>query len=452
MRVALLVAMYIPIDPDAQQLVRTLYRADNLSSSSSQLTEDFRDGVLMRETGFVIDTIASMDGFMALEHEWRELESRMQPLPFASFDWVAAWWMHLRSTRPIIKDELCLITFRSDEGRLVGVAPMMMTSRPGSGVLSIRQLQFIGADTNVTELRCVAAAATDMHAIYRSLVLYLQKNAINYDWMKLTGIPQDSSLLDHVTTVSGKADWSREVINFYLELKPTWAEFKSGLSRNMKESLRKSYNAPKRDGVEFEFVVVSDGPELDAGIAEFFRLHSARATLSDTVAHPDIFRGASSQRFLQDVCRRFARRDKVRIFQLRHRGAVIATRIGFAMNDSLYLYYSGYEPAFAKYSAMTRTVAEAIQYAIESGYRTVNLSTGRDISKERWGPSEAVYYELEVASNTALSRLKYRIFKAAGNGLKIGALANWIGRVMARNAAVVIAVLCPLCNVLCDAS
>jgi CelD/BcsL family acetyltransferase involved in cellulose biosynthesis len=404
----------------------------------------------MRETQFLIETMQSLDGFMALEPEWRELEQRIQQLPFVSFDWTAAWWAHLRSARATIKDELCLITFRASDGRLVGVAPMMVTFRPSAGPLSMRQLQFIGADTNVTELRCIAAASTDLTAIYASLVSYLQKNTIAYDWMKLTGIPHDTSLLAHVKAVSGKAGWSREVTNFYLELKPTWAEFKGGLSRNMKESLRKSYNAPKRDGLEFEFVVVSEGSELDAGIAEFLRLHRKRARMPDAVAHPDVFRTASSQQFLCDICERFSRRNKMRVFQLKHLGAVIATRIGFVISDSLYLYYSGYDPEFSKYSAMTRTVAETIKYAIENGFRTVNLSTGRDLSKERWGPSETTYHELEMASTSAVSVLKYRIFKAAGQGLKISALGHWIGRVVARNAVVLMAIAYPLCNILND--
>jgi CelD/BcsL family acetyltransferase involved in cellulose biosynthesis len=59
--------------------------------------------------------------------------------------------------------------------------------------------------------------------------------------------------------------------------------------------------------------------------------------------------------------------------------------------DSLYLYYSGFDPQWARYSVMTTTMAEAIKYAIAQGLNTVNLSPTKDISKTRWGPREVIY-------------------------------------------------------------
>jgi CelD/BcsL family acetyltransferase involved in cellulose biosynthesis len=57
----------------------------------------------------------------------------------------------------------------------------------------------------------------------------------------------------------------------------------------------------------------------------------------------------------------------------------------------LYLYYSGFDPEWARYSVMTTTVAEAIKYAIETGLRTVNLSPTKDLSKTRWSPRQVDY-------------------------------------------------------------
>jgi CelD/BcsL family acetyltransferase involved in cellulose biosynthesis len=81
----------------------------------------------------------------------------------------------------------------------------------------------------------------------------------------------------------------------------------------------------------------------------------------------------------------------VRIFQLRIASKIVATRIGFVVGDSLYLYYSGFDPQWARYSVMTTTVAEAIKYAIAQGLTTVNLSPAKDVSKTRWGPREISY-------------------------------------------------------------
>ena len=129
-----------------------------------------------------------------------------------------------------------------------------------------------------------------------------------------------------------------------------------------------------------------------AGVADaldrFFFLHQARAELAGTIAHRNVFDASMARRFLTDVCERFADRGALRIFALKVGDKTAAMRIGFALGDSLYLYYSGFDPDFGKYSVMTTVVAEAIQYAIEEGFATVNLSTGNDVSKTRWNPTE----------------------------------------------------------------
>ena len=85
------------------------------------------------------------------------------------------------------------------------------------------------------------------------------------------------------------------------------------------------------------------------------------------------------------MCQRLAARGVARIFQLWVDDKLVATRIGFVMSDTLYLYYSGWDPAYGRYSVMTTLLAEVIQYAIAQGLKHVHLSTGVDVSKTRWG-------------------------------------------------------------------
>jgi hypothetical protein len=354
----------------------------------------------------------------------------MLKVPFVTFDWVYAWWMNLRSNSPNFRDELNLLVFRHPDGELAGVAPLMQTT-PRIGPLGARHLQFFGADPNITELRCLAVPVDLMTDIYAALLEFLHTTPQGSNWLKLSGLPGRSGLLDIVASRFGGLAWKREVPNFYLELKPTWEEFKGALSRNIKESLRKCYNSPKRDGVEFEFAVVGDPVEVDAAVDAFLRLHGERATQTDGVIHPNVFKAPASQAFLREVCHRFSGQGRLRIFQIRNQGVVIATRIGFLSGDSLYLYYSGYDRAFAKYSVMTTLVAEAIQFAIGQKLLTVNLSTGRDVSKERWGPRETLYEEIEVVSGMPFGRLKYKLFKFVVRQMQGNRVSRWVGRRLA---------------------
>jgi hypothetical protein len=94
-------------------------------------------------------------------------------------------------------------------------------------------------------------------------------------------------------------------------------------------------------------------------------------------------------------------------------------RIGFVVRDSLYLYYSGFDPAWSRYSVMTTTVAEAIKYAISQGLRTVNLSPTKDVSKMRWSPRQVDYrsaFEVSGGLRSRLARGAY-INLRSGDGL-----------------------------------
>jgi CelD/BcsL family acetyltransferase involved in cellulose biosynthesis len=100
-----------------------------------------------------------------------------------------------------------------------------------------------------------------------------------------------------------------------------------------------------------------------------------------------------------------AERDQLRIFQLVIGGEVVATRVGFVLGNELYLYYSGYRVAWAQHSVMTTVVAESIKWAIQQGLQGVDLSSGRDLSKLRWKPTQFVTCEGVQSSSRRLRQL-----------------------------------------------
>jgi CelD/BcsL family acetyltransferase involved in cellulose biosynthesis len=109
---------------------------------------------------------------------------------------------------------------------------------------------------------------------------------------------------------------------------------------------------------------------------------------------------------------RWSREGLVRFLTLRHAGRVIACRLAFERNRTLYLYYSGFEPEYAPYSVMTRTVAEGLRWAARRGVRSVNLSTGEDVSKTRWRPLRLPYelvWQCAPTGRGALARLLIRL-------------------------------------------
>jgi CelD/BcsL family acetyltransferase involved in cellulose biosynthesis len=251
--------------------------------------------------------------------------------------------------------------------------------------------------------------------------------------MHLRGVPERSALWQRLASRSD-VQWIRQTPAFVLSLPPSWEELKKGLPRNTKEALRRCYNALSRDGIACSLEVARRPEEVAPALERFFELHRARAERTDTVQHYDVFESSVAKEFLGDVCREFADRGSLRIFQLRIGGQIVAVRLAFVVGRTLYLYFSGYDQAWAAYHVMTRTLAEAIQHAIGEGLTAVHLSTGRDQSKMRWRPEEIVYLDAVRLSPSRRGRVAHRIFQALDRHLRRGTLAGWTRPLFGRRA------------------
>lgn len=366
-----------------------------------------------------VQRLDSMEQLAALGPAIEGLVSRMRPqTPFAQEPWLRLWWQHYREARLLLRDKLFLRACFDDDERLVGLAPLMLTERPGDGPCRVRVLRFLGGDKNITELRGLICAPEDEVRVTRSLLGHLAASASEWDWFSW----------DHVREGAAQAElgalsnfhWTSELADYVLHVSDSWEAFKSTRSRNIKESLRKCYNSLKRDNHRFEFRVLSGSDELESGVHRFLELHRRRAGAEQLSDHADYFRTAPARKLLLGLVAEPERAPCPRLFELWVGESVVASRVGFVLPGELYLYFSGFEPAWSRYSVMTTTVAEAIKWAIGQGIRRVNLSTGTDFSKTRWGPERVVFKSGVLVSPAPFADLKWnlatRLSRSAASG------------------------------------
>jgi CelD/BcsL family acetyltransferase involved in cellulose biosynthesis len=354
-----------------------------------------------------VTALLTVEDFERLGDEWDALEASLSPrTPFTSRGWNTLWWQHFRRDGWLKRDELRAFAVRRPDGRLVAVAPMMRTVRPAVGPWRSRELQFFGADPNMTEIRGMVCRPEDQVKAAAALMQHLRQRSNEWDWIGWSGMRQEPSR--SAEWAGSDLRWTRQVPSFYLPMPSSWNEFRTRLPRNIKESLRKCYNSLKRDGLDFEFRVVTQPADTDAAVERFLQLHAVRSHSTDGVAHEDVFGSERAKLFLRDYCRFAAGRDQLRVFQMRIGGNVVATRIGFALGRELYLYYSGYDIAWSKYSVMTTLVAEALKWSIDNGHRIVNLSTGKDVSKTRWRPEVLTHRDALVQAPRWRARVTLR--------------------------------------------
>lgn len=360
-------------------------------------------------TGLTVEVLGSLDALAAAKPDYERLQALTgNTLPFALHDWHLTWCRHFLIANPHIESTMMIHVLRNQNRECVGVVPLIATRRR-IGPVNISSVDLLGADPAITEIRGVMVEPGYESRAAWAVQRELQRRGA-FSWVQWNGI---SGVFGETLAIGGELQWHDPLLDYVLDLPPTWEELRARMKRNLRESVRHCYNSLKRDGHAFELRVVLEADEIAGALDRFFALHAERANLTGTVQHPDHFKSAVSRRFLRDVCASMAERGVLRIFQLCIGDRIVATRLGFVVGNSLYLYYSGYDPEWSKYGVMTTTLVEAVKYAISQGFATVNLSPGTDVSKTRWAPRVVPFARATQVAASPLSRIAWNLYSLA---------------------------------------
>jgi len=356
-----------------------------------------------------VTTLGTTEEIDHLSSEWHDLLRRSNNvMPFLLPEWSATWWAFFRQDTLLIRDALRVKIARDETGKLVGVLPLMASERPGSGPVRARILDFAGADPYITEQRAPIVDPAVEAEVGRAFARALLADP-RWDWIQWQGLRKDSPFALAVEE-SFRLVWGDSQPGNLLTLAPSWDQFRAGLKRNIKEALRHCYNSLKRDGLSARLSVASTSAEVSSALDVFFRLHATRAASAAGVVHPDRFETVRSKRFLRAVCDALAARGVARVYTLHIGEQAVACRIGFQLPGCLYLYYSGFDPAWSKYSVMTTAVAEIFKHAIGQGVSSAHLSMGSDNSKARWGPHLEVFHSAVSVRPRLLSKTALDVY------------------------------------------
>ena len=301
-----------------------------------------------------------------------------------------------------------ILSFRVDN-KLVAIYPLFETSFGIGPFHPVGYIRPFGADPNLTEIRGPLALPEYLPMVLRWTVKFLMKQARLKSTLHIIG-PTAAVRAAEECFGDAKAGIHREVTNYVLPLYGDWEKFRTGLKRNIKESLRRCYNSLKRDGLEHDLQVFTETTAILQNLPQFYFLHAKRAALKSTsVSHPDYFLEPRHRDFMKAVIEALNREADgscgAHLFCLRINGEMVAMRLAFRCKKEMYFYYSGYDPQYSQYSVMTTLLAESLKWCIEKGLQSANLSVGTDVSKTRWGPQDIAYLETHFVHASLRGRI-----------------------------------------------
>ena len=330
-----------------------------------------------------VEVFTAASAFQDLRAEWRQVLSQ---LPFQSVfftpQWQEIWWRHFGATR-----QLHLLTVRSSDGILHGLAPLMSSN----GAETSPRFELLG-DLELCDYLDVLMVPAHQQEVGRAVAEYLVAHGgeeLELCWPNLsqhspTPVVFHDSLVHNGLTVEVE-----QIETCPTALLPTdWEAYLATLRSKDRHELRRKLRRAE-SAVRLEYRATSVAAQLDADIDTFVALH--RMSQQDAKQG---FMTPEKEAFFRDMAHQLWPHGWLDLAFLSADGEPIAALCCFAYGTTYAAYNSGYHPAYAELSAGIVLFAERIRQAIARGFTAFDFMRGNEPYKYRFGATDQPLYQL----------------------------------------------------------
>ena len=319
------------------------------------------------------------DEIAPLAAEWDALAERLRAGPFLTPDWIEAHWSAFDGGR------LAIIVARRD-GALGAVLPLVRRRGTARSVTNAQTPHF-GMLSEDAELTTHALNALERLGVSRLALSYVDRDDPLAVAVRERARADRRLLAERVMLRSP-----------YIAIDGTLANYQERLTSSFRSSLRRrTRRLAKLGDVELD---LQDGSrELDELLAEGWRLEGAgwkgRAGTA-VAARP------ATERFYEEVARRFAVRDGLQLSFLRLDGRAIAFMMGLKQEGVLYLLKGGFDPEYERLSPGQLLQERVIANSFATGLARIELLGDAEPYKLHWTDSVHERVSLQSFRRSAL--------------------------------------------------
>lgn len=314
--------------------------------------------------------------FERVSGEWAGLVGQSpQAMPFVTPAWQRVWLRHFQNGRTAR-----ILTAREGE-RLIGVAPFVSD---GS------RAEFVG-HYSICDYMDVVVTPGFERPFFGSVVERLAADGVTE--FDLRGLRESSPTLAALPETAEAAGFEvtreEEAISPSVCLPSSWDEYLGTLSKKDRHELRRKMRRLESIGGDVELRVVTSSDEASTLLDTLFALMRASSH------HKQEFldrRGIEA--FFREIVPAMADEAMLRFYVLTFDGQPVASVLNFDLNGGLYMYNSGYDPAYSRYAVGLMSKAMLVRDAIEQGRSCVDFLRGDESYKYDLGGKDQVVYRL----------------------------------------------------------
>lgn len=348
-----------------------------------------------------VTTLAEFDGLRA---EWNALVDRLElPSPFQSWEWNRTWWNHFGEGKALL-----ILTFRR-RGRLIGIAPFFRR-RLGTQPVALSMLLPLGWEGNglangLTEQWELLFPREDRMALLESLACWLKGR--HWSTVLIPGFTQEEPLPGWI----GKriAYRGKGVVFDYRCVPGSWEALVQTLNKSMRDNVRYYPRLMERRGVSYRFEIAATPNEVSAVLPILFQLHRERAESSMKIAHDNYFEYPNRRAFIRELAPLLAESGRVRIGIIRINEEPVAVQMWLEQGTTMFLYYSGFLPAWRNQSVALLATIGAFKDAIARGVRQIEFLAGGGHPKARWDTSQRVHSNIWLVRRPRVTKFLFTL-------------------------------------------
>jgi CelD/BcsL family acetyltransferase involved in cellulose biosynthesis len=315
--------------------------------------------------------------FERVRAEWAGLLAQTpKPVPFVTPAWQRVWLDHFQGDR-----ELRVYTARDGE-RLVGVAPMLLAEG---------RAELVG-HYSICDYMDVAVTPGFESTFFPSLVQRLADDAVTH--VEMRGLRETSKSLDAVCACAAGCGFEvqreEEALSPAVDLPGTWDDYLAALSKKDRHELRRKLRRVESAG-GVSLRVVTQADEASTMLDTLFHL------MRISSHHKEEFLDRPGmEAFFREMMSTMAAEDMLRFYFLEFDGQPVASVLNFDLGGTLYMYNSGYDPAYAHYAVGLMSKTLLIRDAIENGRTCVDFLRGDENYKYDLGGKDQRVYRVAL--------------------------------------------------------
>jgi CelD/BcsL family acetyltransferase involved in cellulose biosynthesis len=363
---------------------------------------------MTRNELLTIKVVTDTSGLEGLQDEWSRLlrDSRTASICL-TWEWLYTWWEMFGESAA----ELHVLLLRA-EGRLVGIAPLIVMTHRERGLIKVRTLRFLG--TGEPEWEEAASEYIDIIAsdgyekpVAEHVWAYLQSRTCQWDQIVFNDVMEDSVVMTHLKGLLLQAGIRPHLAQigtrYRIDLPSSWDAYLAMLDPGARKRFQyKRRKLEKAGRVAEMHVTIPD--ELESAFNELVRLHAMRWT---SRGRPGVFISDRFVSYHKRLMRRLLDRGMLNLRLLSLDDVVISAIYNLRYGGTDYFYQAGFDTGnAAKYSPGIVAHSYAIEDSIRQGLKRYDFMKGGLTSyKSEFGCQESSIYDMRILGRTARGRI-----------------------------------------------